>query len=152
MFKKFLVLAIATWGLCVPAWADSSAASSASDSASTSVGSLSDSLQHSSNSSSRNGGVAEGDYRLVDVASLAEHPGMLRLHLQPTMQTAGTEGFWLDLPQAAFNDSHLQPGEQVHASQRPYGMEFSNALTRQAFFLALRDDWLQDLRVRAVEL
>ena len=45
-------------------------------------GSLSNSLTGSSNSSSPNTTVAEGDYRVIEVAELAERPGMLRLQLQ----------------------------------------------------------------------
>src|SRR5213595_2720387 len=70
----------------LPASADS-LASSASSAASDSIGSLSDSLRGSSNSSDKKK-VAEGDYRITEIAAIAEKPGMLRL----TMQPAAREG------------------------------------------------------------
>ena len=65
-----IALGIAT---VMPASADS-LASSASSAASESIGSLSDSLRGSSNSSDKKK-VAEGDYRIIEVAAIAEKPG-----------------------------------------------------------------------------
>jgi hypothetical protein len=43
-------------------------------------------------------------------------------------------------------------GHVVTAQNRPYGIEFASALTRQAFFLALNDAWTQDLKTAVVSL
>jgi|RhiMetdeSRZDD1v2_1073273.scaffolds.fasta_scaffold30211_7 hypothetical protein len=134
----------------MPASADS-LASSASSAASESVGSLSDSLRGSSNSSNKKQ-VAEGDYRIIDVAAIDEKPGMLRLKMQAVAR-AGDEGeLYLDLPQKTLAAKALAAGDVVSARQRPYGYEFARADTREAFFLVLADDWRGDLEPRPVAL
>jgi hypothetical protein len=65
----------------------------------------------------------------------------------------GTEGeVFLLLPQAAVDRIHLVPGCTVVARQRPYGLEFADGRTQQAFFLVLGDDWVRELKTEAVEL
>ena len=136
----------------LPALAESSAASSASDSASTSVGSLSDSIKGSSNSSS-NDKVAQGDYRLVDVAAAPERPGFARLTLQALQPgNAAPARFELWVPQQVLESHPLTAGETIAARQRPYGLEFANGQPRQAFFLVLADDWYRELQTRPVVL
>jgi hypothetical protein len=90
--------------------------------------------------------VAEGDYRVIDVATVAERPGMLRLHLQP--EAAG-DSFFLELPQAAAPRG-FAAGDRVSAKQRPYGIEFAHADNRQAFFLVLADEWFRELDSRPI--
>ena len=68
--------------VALPALAASSAASSASDSVSASSDSASNSVKKSSNSSSGTKEIANGDYRITDVAAVAERPGAVRLTLQ----------------------------------------------------------------------
>lgn len=141
--------------LCLAATAPCRAegsASSASSAGSASVGSLSDSIQGSSNSSSRNDRVAEGDYRIVEVAELADRPGMLRLTLQAAADAAGQPAFFLYLPKRAAEQPRLARGDVISARHRPYGLEFARADTRQAFFLALADDWFRELDPRPVAL
>jgi hypothetical protein len=142
--------------LCLAATAPCRAegsASSASSAGSASVGSLSDSVRGSSNSSSRDDRVAEGDYRIVEVAELAGRPGQLRLTLQAAAANAGDEpAFFLDLPKRATEQPGLARGDVISARHRPYGLEFARADTRQAFFLALADDWFRELDPRAVSL
>lgn len=138
-----------------PSLADS-LASSASSAGSASVGSLSNSLNTSSDSSKPTKAVAEGDYRVIEVADVAGRPGMLRLQLQAT-QPRGDDGLvWLTLPQQALGPRGLLPGEIVSAHHRPYGVEFARAAQgttgREAFFLALADDWLSELDPRALTL
>ena len=132
-----------------------SLASSASSAGSASLGSASDSLAGSSNSSARNKPVAQGDYRVVDVAAVAERPGMLRLQMQASAN-AGEDGrLWLVLPQQALAQRPLLVGDIVHARQRPYGVEFArtdSANAREAFFLVLADDWHRELDPRALRL
>jgi hypothetical protein len=134
-----------------------SLASSASSAGSTSVGSLSDSVRGSSNSSSGTTKVAAGDYRVVAMAAVPERAGMLRLTLEPvaTAERAGTvpaAGFTLDLPQQALGTHGLATGAIVTARLRPYGVEFAHGDTREAFFLALADDWHRDIDARPVSL
>ena len=140
----------------LPAAAASSAASSASDSITTSMGSVSGSIERSSTSSTTTTAAIEGDYRIVEVATVAERPGTLRLRLQALPERgadrdAGTE-FFLYLPQAAADQGRLAADVIVTARQRPYGTEFTHGQTRQAFFLVLSDDWYQELRANVVVL
>ena len=134
-----------------PARAESSASSAASDSISTSVGSLSNSVGKSSNSSSKDDKVAEGDYRIVEVAA-ADRPDTVRMKLQ-ALGDASPEGeLLLTLPRAALDGSRLGIGQVVTARLRPYGVEFARGADKQAFFLALSDDWYRELQTRVVTL
>jgi hypothetical protein len=136
-----------------PCLADSFA-SSASSAGSASSGSVSDSIQGSSNSSTGNK-VADGDYRVIEMAALADRPGMLRLKLQATAGTATTgedNSFFLVLPQQALGTQGIATGEIVSARQRPYGLEFARAQTREAFFLVLADQWQREFAPRPVAL
>lgn len=133
-----------------PARADSMSASSASsDSVSASMAGLSDSLTDSSASSSPGQHRAEGDYRVIDVAEVPDRPGLLRLHLQPLPETReGTVD--LTLPRAAAAAGHVDKGSVVTALARPYGIEFATGATHEAFFLALDDAWMQEMRSNPV--
>lgn len=129
-----------------------SLASSASSAGSASVGSLSDSVHGSSHSSSGDKKVADGDYQVLEVAALPARPGMLRLRMQ-TRAVAGNEEtrpFLLDLPREALGQRGLAVGDIVSVHNRPYGLEFARAQTREAFFLVLSDAWRSDLDARAV--
>jgi len=116
------------------------------------VGSISGSVEKSSGSSSKATDVAEGDYRVIDLAAVPERPGIVRMKLQ-ALAGQGAEGeFFLSLPQEAVDRSGLAQGHIVTARQRPYGVEFASGQTRQAFFLVLSDDWYRELQTRAVAL
>ncbi len=143
-------LALACLALtAAPALAASSAASAASDSVGTLSGSVSGSLQRSSDSSTKKN-VAQGEYRVVEVAAVEQQPGMLRLTLQALASDSAEEVLWLTLPAKAFERSSLGLGQVVAATTRPYGVEFARADTREAFFLLLADDWAQELAARPV--
>ena len=134
-----------------------SLASSASSAGSASLGSLSESVKGSSNSSSPADKVAEGDYRVIEVAAVAERPGMLRVTLQAQAAARDGEGpLWLVLPQQALGQRELVPGDTVSAKHRPYGIEFARVArggaAREAFFLVLADDWINELAPRALKL
>lgn len=133
----------------VPAAFAESFASSASSTASASVGSLSDSLRGSSDSSSPNR-VAAGDYRVTDVAAVAEKPGVVRVTLEPVAARDGAAPFRLDLPQPLALERGIAPGAIVAARERPYGVEFAQGEPRQAFFLVLADDWYREMHSRAL--
>ena len=121
-------------------------ASSASSAGSASLGSLSDSIHDSSHSSTHK--VAEGDYRIIEVAA-AERPDTLRLKMEP-LAHAGDDAavIYLDVPRPALTDRAAAPGDIVGVRQRPYGYEFAWADTRVAFFLVLAADWRRELEPR----
>jgi hypothetical protein len=146
-----LLAALAFVGLAatLPAWAASSASSASSDGSSASVGSLSTSVEKSSNSSSKGDKVAEGDYKVIQVADAAA-PGKLRLTLRATND--GGEEFNLVLPQEAATQGKLAVGAVVTAKAHAYGLQFSTAETREPFFLVLRDDWYRELATKPVTL
>ena len=150
-----LALSLLALALSAPCLADS-LASSASSAGSASLGGSSASLNTSSNSSAPKTAVLEGDYRVIQVAVLADRPGMLQLQLQAT-QVAGREGtIWLTLPQRALARRGLAAGDIVSAHHRPYGVQFAHSAggsaEAEAFFLVLTDEWLGDLDPRAVTL
>ena len=154
-FSRLLpAVALCAMALSTPSLADSGA-SSASSAGSASVGSLSNSITASSNSSSPADKVAEGDYRVVEVALLAERPGLLRLQLQATAPAA-TAPIWLTLPEKALAGRALRNGDIVNARHRPYGIEFGHAphagQPRTAFFLVLADDWFGELAPKVLTL
>ena len=136
----------------LPAFAESSAASSASESVTTSVGSLSASVQRSSESSSKTTGVAEGDYKIIDMAAVPERPGTVRMSLQAVAGPAAEGELFLYVPQQAVDQSRLAAGQVVTAHQRAYGIEFAHGETKKAFFLVLTDDWYRELQTNPVVL
>lgn len=145
-------LAVSLSLAATPCLAASSTSSAVSDSVGASVGSVSGSLQRSSDSS-RTTTVADGDYRVVEVAAVADRPGQLRLTLQAVAADAAADaGFFLVLPAEVVERSRLGTGAVVSARQRPYGVEFAQGPQRQAFFLVLADDWYRELQTRAVTL
>jgi hypothetical protein len=122
-------------------------ASSASSAGSASSGSISNSLAGSSNSSHGDRRTADGDYRIIQIAQLPERAGFTRL----TMQAPDSEQrLMLDLPQNIVDKQGLGQGGLVHVQNRVYGFEFARSDTREAFFLALADDWYNDLAARPV--
>lgn len=135
----------------LPAHADI-LASSASSAGSASSGSASDSIQGSSKSSTAPAKVAAGDYRIEQVNPAPDRPGMVRVALQPVANDGADGAFVLVLPQLTFDQQGLARGDKVSASERPYGLEFSRADTRTAFFLVLADDWKRELDPRPVKL
>ena len=155
-FKKCLATFTLLFGAtAMPVLAASSAASSASDGLSTSVGSSSGSIQKSSGSSSKAHDVAEGDYKIIDVAALPERPGTVRIKLQPLAHPIADRvdrAFFLTLPQQAFDQANLGQGRMVTVRKRPYGADFANAETHRVFFLVLDDDWYRELSANAVVL
>ncbi|MFZ4875582.1 hypothetical protein ACL9RI_10885 [Janthinobacterium sp. Mn2066] len=123
--------------------------SSASSAGSASSGSISDSLNGSSNSSRHDRRVANGPYRIIEIAALPGREGMTRLTLQAEAQQ---EPLTLDLPKATFDKQQLAQGDAVHAQNRDYGIEFSRNDNRVAFFLVLADDWYGELASRPVSM
>lgn len=155
-FSAALALCAAS-GLA-PAQAAGLSASSASESIGTSIGSLSTSLQQSSASSTGDKRVAAGEYRLIELAAAPGRPGQLRLTLQAKAETTGAaaetpaDTLYLFLPQAALNAARLQTGDWIQARAKPYGLEFAEARSQQAFFLVLDDDIYRELPSRPLSL
>ena len=122
--------------------------SSASSAGSASVGSLSDSITSASGSLTDT--VAEGDYRIVEVAA-AKRPDTVRLKMRPLAREGDESAVnHLDVPASALGDREAAPGVVVGVRQRPYGYEFAWADTRTAFFLALVPEWHRELEPRAL--
>ncbi len=144
-------ITLALGAVALPALASSTATSSLADSLATSVGSISDSVKGSSNSSSRATGVAEGDYKLIQVAA-GDQPGHVTLTLQAVADASADGEVLLTVPQKAYDQSGLTQDLTVSARHRPYGVEFANGQTRQAFFLALTNDWYRELQNQPVRL
>ncbi len=140
-------------GAASPALAGTTISTSISDSISTAVGSVSTSLKKSSQSVSGDDKVADGDYKVIEVATLADQPGMVRLKLQAVAQQATPEGeYFLTVPQKAVDAHGVAEGQVLAAHNRPYGVEFAAADTRKAFFLVLDDAWYRELSVKPVLL
>lgn len=162
-FLKTTLPLAAALALCLsaaPALADST--SSASSASSTSVGSSSTSIGKSSDSSNSGAKerVAQGDYRVVEVAELADQPTMLRVRLQPlaTADAAAAMGtnaraFDLVLPRQAAEQGQVAMGQTIAAEHRPYGLAFAAvtpAGNASPFFLVLEDDWYRELQSHPV--
>jgi hypothetical protein len=136
-----------------PAAAEGSASSASFMSITASVGSVSASFGRSSESSSRAAPVANGDYKIIDLAAAPERQGSVRLTLQ-SVADADSE-FLLYLPQAVAAQARLVQGGVVTARPRPYGTEFAYGAggdVKQAFFLVLADDWYRELQAELVQL
>jgi hypothetical protein len=110
---------------------------------------VSDSFGASSDSSSKGDKVAEGDYRLIQIAA-AGQPGRLRLTLQGTAGAAGT--FVLVVPELTLQQAALTLGDSVTARARSYGWEFAAAATKEPFYLVLHDAQQREFSTRKLSL
>jgi hypothetical protein len=143
-----LIVAAGALGLALQANADSFV-SSASSAGSASSGSISDSLNGSSNSSKGDRKVADGEYRIIQIAQTPDRVGRTRV----TMQADDPEQrVVLDLPQQTFEQQQLVNGDRMYAQNRVYGIEFGRGDTHQPFYLVLADEWYGELASRPVKL
>jgi hypothetical protein len=122
-------------------------ASSASSAGSASSGSISTSLGDSSNSSSGGNKVADGAYRIIDIAATPQRAGMARVTMQGELPS---QHVVLDLPQQTFAQQHLDKGDFIYAQNRAYGIAFARNDTREPVYLVLADDWYGELAARPV--
>jgi len=150
--NSLATLALLAGAAPVACLAASSAASSLSDSLTESSGSVSDSLRGSSHSSSPDNKQVKGDYKVTDVAQLADRPGFVELRLQPVAADAAGGEIYLTVPREAAARGRVDTGAIVTALQRPYGIEFAANQPRAAFFLALADDAVRDMKMAPVAL
>jgi hypothetical protein len=147
-----LVLGSAT----LPASASGIASSASSEVSSAGSSGSSTSVEASSNSSSGKDKVAEGPYKIIEVAEALPRDGgtapAVRLKLQAQAQTAKAGGgdFFLYLPQAAYDRSRLGVGDVVLAQHRSYGLAFARDDSKEAFFLVLDDAWRRELQTKPV--
>ncbi len=141
------LMSLLLWAAATAAQASSTAASSASDSVGTSLGSLSHSFNRSSDSSSRKT-VAQGDYKVIQVAQATG--GEREVQLQAVAGTGAVGGFTLRVSDTVADQGGLVPGQVVRADPRPYGVQFARADTRSAFLLLLDDDWFRELQSVAI--
>lgn len=146
-------LALVLGCAALPALASSTAASSASEGVSASVGSASTSFEKSSDASSKGDKTAAGDYKVIDVAEVAERPGTVRLKLEPVATAARSDdGFYLYVPAQVAALDPVTAGQVITAKPRAYGVEFARADTGRAFFLVLHDAWYRELQSNPVTL
>jgi hypothetical protein len=147
-FSFRLIVAAGALGLALQANADSFV-SSASSAGSASSGSISDSLNGSSNSSKGDRKVADGEYRIIQIAQTPDRVGRTRV----TMQADDPEQrVVLDLPQQTFEQQRLANGDRMYAQNRVYGIEFGRGDRHQPFYLVLADEWYGELASRPVKL
>ncbi|WP_174874680.1 hypothetical protein [Vogesella oryzae] len=137
-------LVIASCLLATPA-AEAISLYSLSESVSATVGSISDSVRGSSKALN----IAEGDYKVVDVAKADDKPGQPRLTLQ-ALNDPQQPQFYLFLPQADARQAAVSQGNTVTASKRPYGLAFAKADTTTPFVLVLDQAWLKELQPNIV--
>lgn len=140
----------AVLAIALNAHAESFTSSVASSAGSASSGSVSASLRGSSRSSFDGDKVADGDYRITEVAQATDRAGFTRVAMQSDGDAR--RRIVLELPQATFEKERLGPGDLVHAQQRAYGAAFARAGTHEAFYLVLADDWYGGLAARPVSL
>jgi hypothetical protein len=99
--------------------------------------------------------TADGDYRVIEVAELADRPGVLQLTLQGTAAAREAREFTLRLPRQALEPRGIAAGDIVNVRNRDYGLEFARTdgrAVREPFFLVLFDDWHRELEPRPVTL
>jgi hypothetical protein len=151
--KRLAILALLACAAPLSCLAESSVTSVLSDSISRSVGSISDSITGSSHASSPDNRQVKGDYKVIDMAQVADRPGFVELHLQKVVaDTTDANEIYLRLPRAAVDQVRIADGAVVTALQRPYGIEFAARQPRAAFFLALADDVARDMKMAPVSL
>lgn len=137
--KPLFPLILALLALPALTHAASSAVASASDGVSLSSNASGHSSRRSSQSSTR--AVAQGDYRVTQVA--AAEAGHQWVTLQRA-DDASTE-LRLRMADAVVAAGGLVAGQRVTARDRPYGVELARTDTRTAFFLLIDDDWAGEL-------
>jgi len=137
--KRSLFLAMAAVAV-LPAVASASVTSSfaISDSASAS-------LEGTSTGSSKVvKTVAEGNYRVTDIAESNDHPDKMKVALQA--DKADGEAFYLYITRNQFDKANLNKGQVVTAVKRPYGVSFKHVDAVEPFVVVLDETWIKDLR------
>lgn len=155
--SRMTALALLLGALALPAAAGSTASSASSDGSSASADGSSTSLETSSDGSSGDEKkVADGDYRIIEVADAPARAGTVRLKLHAVADEAASVAkkneFFLYMPQEAYEQSRLGQGSVVTAKARSYGLEFADKAAKKPFFLVLADEWFRELQTKVVRL
>lgn len=133
----------------IPAAATVATSSAVSDSVDLSARSITNSLKRSSDSSSGTP-VAQGDYRVTQMAQLT--PELQEVTLQAVAGTGARGELVLHMPKRAVQQGDLGIGRVVSARTRPYGVELARADTKTPFFLLLEDPWYKELQSVVVRM
>ena len=72
--------------------------------------------------------------------------------LRPVAATSDETDILLTLPRVAAANGHVEKDATITALQRPYGIEFASGQPHAAFFLALANDWVRDLKTAPLTL
>lgn len=145
---RLILPALLGAAVALPAGASSTSASASLEGSSASIGTLSGSVQASSQSVSGTV-VAEGPYRVTEVALAGDASGRTRVTLAGVQ---GAPGFALLLPPAAAAQARLAVDDVVQVRARGYGLQFVRADATEPFFLALDDTRWRELQSRTVAL
>ena len=125
---------------------------SVSDSISASVEGISTSVGQISKSSSKAANLAEGEYRIIDVAEAADRPDRARLTLRAVGKDDAEEDFYLFMPKQEFARAQLQAGQTLAARNRPYGAAIFKQDLGEPIAVLLKDDWRSNLQPTPVTL
>jgi hypothetical protein len=153
-FGRFISFPMMAAGIVMSlstSYAVASSSISVSDSISGSIGSLSDSVRGSSRSSSNAVNLADGGYKITDIAAADDHPGKMRLALQADGDSRDKD-IYLYVPRDDYMRADLSIGQEIMATRQPYGVAFSLGDVKQPFVVVLADDWVSDLRSNALSL
>ena len=125
--------------------AASLSASLASESLGVSSGLVSDSVSGASRGSSKAVGLAQGPWRVMQVAYADPRP-VLTLR-----QDGRDEEVKLHLPVAVVRDQSLTPGAVIAVAERDWGYSLSREGGASPFFVLLHDHWAQALQARPLQ-
>lgn len=124
---------------------------SVSDSIFASVEGISNSVSTVSKSASKATNLAEGDYRVVEVAEMHDEAMRVRLALRPVEEGAG-EGVYLYMRSEEFARSNVREGQLVSAKLRPYGVAIFGKGGAEPFALVLNEQMSPQIRPVPVTL
>lgn len=144
--KKWLAVLVLVSGT---ASAGSMSMISVSDSISATVEGISTASSTIGKSSAKLLNLAEGDYKVVDVAQ-AQEAGKLRLTLRPVDEALAGEGFYLYVMAADVEQAQVRQGDIVSARQRPYGVAVFGQGKSDPFVLVLNDGWRKQILPEAI--
>jgi len=148
-FSKKWLVAVALGWVSGAASAGVMSMVSVSDSISATVGGISTASSTVGKSSAKLLNLAEGDYKVVEVAQ-AQEAGKLRLTLHPLDETQAAEGFYLYVAAADVEEAQVRQGDIVSAKQRPYGVAMFGQGKADPFALVLNDGWRKQILPEAI--
>lgn len=87
--------------------------------------------------------VTQGDYKITDIAVATDRFDRTRIALQHTDEK--NETYYLYMTRSDFESAHLDKGQIITASKKPYGVSFKHADADEPFVIVLDDTWIKDL-------